>query len=61
MEAETIDVLSSKVAATEKINHRIEAKLEELSMKYERTHASALQSSQKRGEPTLRRSSVYGK
>ena len=43
MEAEeTINELSTKVSATEKINHRIEAELEELSMEYERTHASAV-------------------
>ena len=43
MEAEeTIDALSTKVAATEKVNHRIESELEELSMEYERTHASAV-------------------
>merc|ERR1719369_2280128 len=50
MEAEdTIDSLSSKIASAEKINHRIEAELEELSMEYERTHAAAV-ITEKRGK-----------
>merc|ERR1712112_609018 len=43
MEAEeTIDSLNTKIAATEKTKHRIEAELEELAMEYERTHAAAV-------------------
>ena len=43
MEAEeTIESLSTKIGACEKVNHRIEAELEELSMEYERTHAAAV-------------------
>merc|ERR1719154_975626 len=43
MEAEeTIDSLNTKIAATEKIRHRIEAELEEMAMEYERTHAAAV-------------------
>merc|ERR1719369_2623116 len=50
MEAEdTIDSLSSKIASAEKINHRIEAELEELSLEYERTHAAAV-ITEKRGK-----------
>merc|ERR1719483_1867456 len=43
MEAEeTIDSLNTKIAATEKIRHRIEAELEDMAMEYERTHAAAV-------------------
>merc|ERR1711910_49336 len=43
MEAEeTIDSLNTKIAATEKTKHRIEAELEELAMEKERTHAAAI-------------------
>merc|ERR1712228_518393 len=43
MEAEeTIDSLNTKIAATEKTKHRIEAELEEIAMEYERTHAAAV-------------------
>merc|ERR1719189_412812 len=38
---ETIDSLNTKIAATEKSKHRLEAELEEISMEYERTHAAA--------------------
>merc|ERR1711863_221952 len=34
---ETIDSLNTKIAATEKSKHRLEAELEEISMEYERT------------------------
>merc|ERR1711936_1092082 len=37
---ETIDSLNTKIAATEKSKHRLEAELEEISMEYERTHAA---------------------
>jgi len=39
---ETIDSLNTKIAATEKSKHRLEAELEEISMEYERTHAAAV-------------------
>jgi len=39
---ETIDSLNTKIAATEKTKHRIEAELEDLQMEYERTHAAAI-------------------
>merc|ERR1712083_1182348 len=39
---ETIDSLNTKIAATEKTKHRIEAELEEIAMEYERTHAAAV-------------------
>merc|ERR1719334_20550 len=39
---ETIDSLNTKIAATEKTKHRIEAELEDISMEYERTHAAAI-------------------
>merc|ERR1719483_2075994 len=43
MEAEeTTDSLNTKIAATEKIRHRLESELEELAMEYERTHAAAV-------------------
>ena len=43
MEAEeTIDSLNTKIAATEKIRHRLDSELEELAMEYERTHAAAV-------------------
>merc|ERR1712117_727534 len=43
MEAEeTIDSLNTKIAATEKSKHRLEAELEEIAMEYERTHAAAV-------------------
>ena len=39
---ETIDSLNTKVSATEKTKHRVEAELEEMQMEYERTHAAAV-------------------
>merc|ERR1719350_490885 len=39
---ETIESLNTKIAATEKIKHRIEGELEDLQMEYERTHAAAV-------------------
>merc|ERR1711874_146139 len=39
---ETIDSLNTKIAATEKSKHRLEAELEEISMEYERTHAAVI-------------------
>merc|ERR1711936_144834 len=39
---ETIDSLNAKIAATEKVKHRIEGELEDLQMEYERTHAAAV-------------------
>merc|ERR1719334_3112659 len=39
---ETIDSLNTKIAATEKTKHRIEAELEDIQMEYERTHAAAI-------------------
>merc|ERR1719495_2392603 len=39
---ETIDSLNSKIAATEKTKHRIEAELEDIQLEYERTHAAAI-------------------
>merc|ERR1719167_390147 len=39
---ETIDSLNVKIAATEKVKHRIEGELEDLQMEYERTHAAAV-------------------
>merc|ERR1719431_1760805 len=39
---ETIDSLNTKIAATEKTKHRIEAELEDIQLEYERTHAAAI-------------------
>merc|ERR1711981_683323 len=39
---ETIESLNVKIAATEKVKHRIEGELEDLQMEYERTHAAAI-------------------
>merc|ERR1711994_1100827 len=39
---ETIDSLNTKIDATEKTKHRIEAELEDMAMEYERTHAAAI-------------------
>merc|ERR1712180_526468 len=39
---ETIDSLNTKIAATEKTKHRIEAELEDIQLEYERTHADAI-------------------
>merc|ERR1719150_3144131 len=39
---ENIDSLNQKVASTEKTKHRLEVKLEELQMEYERVHAAAI-------------------
>merc|ERR1719483_635686 len=39
---ETVETLNTKIAATEKIRHRMQTDLEELSMDYERTHAAAV-------------------
>merc|ERR1712168_737423 len=45
---ENIESLNSKIANTEKVIHRLEVELEEISMEYERTHAAAT-ISEKRG------------
>merc|ERR1719511_391366 len=39
---ETIDSLNTKIAATAKTKHRIEAELEDIQLEYERTHAAAI-------------------
>ena len=46
---ETIESLNVKIAATEKVKHRIEGELEDLQMEYERTHAAAV-ITEKRGK-----------